>query len=57
MNAIPTQPVTVNELLTCLLKCDELLKRMSTSPVQYNTAILFSILQSINTYVDMDSVF
>ena len=59
MNAIPAQPVqvTINELLTCLLKCDELWKRMSlfsTSPVYHRNTVFYT---TINKYVEMDSVF
>ena len=44
ISAIPALPFTVNELLTCLLKCDELWKRVSlfsTSPVYCTTATVF----------------
>ena len=53
INAITALPVSVNELLTCLLKCDELCKRMSLQFLhfsQYTTTTPFSILQSINRY-------
>ena len=51
INAIPALPVSVNELLTCLLKCDELCKRMSLQFLhfsQYTTTIPFSIYTTIN---------
>ena len=46
MSAKPAQPVTVNELLTCLLKSDVTFLHFSSIPPQYR----FSILQSINSY-------
>ena len=48
MNIIHAQPVTVNELLTCLLDYES---GCNFSPLlQYTITIPFSILQSINRY-------
>ena len=52
MNAFPAQLVTVNELLTCLLKLAMICESGCIYPplLQYTIAIPFSLLLSINGY-------